>query len=384
MLLRTLDRHKTDCLKWDSTEDENMLCMWVADMEYETAPEIVRDMVQRASHGIYGYNIPQTDYYKVVCDWMKRRFDWDTCEIDIVCSPGNVTAIKLLLQCLSKEGDNILVQEPCYYMFQKSIEMNNRRLVTSPLVLGENGYEIDFPSFEQAIAENDVKIFLLCNPHNPVGRVFTLEELRRMGEICRKHHVLVISDEVHSDFVYTGKHIPFTKAMPEMVDKAIVLTGPSKTFNLAGLKCGNTFIHNPDLRQKYFDHLNACGVHQPNIFALVACRSAYLYGDRYVDELRAALKENIDFFDAYTQKVFPQLKLIPPEGSYLIWVDVRELGMTDEEIAVFLTQKAHVWVDEGTLFGKGGHGYIRFNIACSKAEVKEAVDRIKTAFASLK
>lgn len=348
MEMVALDRRNTDCLKWDSLEGRTTLPFWVADMEFETLPQIQQAIIERAQHGIYGYGIEPKAYRETVCGWMKRRFDWTISPEWIVLSPGNVAALKMVMQCFTDPGEAILLQHPVYYMFDRSALVNGRRVVSCDLVKTENGYRIDFAAFEKTIVEEHIRVYLLCNPHNPVARVYTQEELAEIGAICSKHDVLVVSDEVHSDFVFTGhKHIPFVKASPECEQRTIVLTGPNKTFNLAGLKCSNVIIPNDSLRAAFSAQLDANGVASQNIFAPLACMTAYQYGDDYADSLTETVESNFKFLDSYLKNTFPRMKLCPAEGTYLAWIDVSTMGIPDDKLHSFLKEEANVCLDEG-------------------------------------
>lgn len=379
MEINVLDRRKTDCLKWDGLDDERILPMWVADMEFETLPEIIKALQKRAGHGAYGYSIEGKEYRKTVCGWMLRRFGWQINEEWIVQAPGNVAAAKMAIQTFTSPGDKILIQEPVYYVFREAIEENKRVVVSSDLVDYGGHYMIDYEDFERTITENNVKTFILCNPHNPVGRVFTEQEMKTLGAICAKHHVLVICDEVHSDFILEGKHTPFVAAAPECADNSIVLTGPNKTFNLAGLKCANVIIKNEEMRGKYLDHLDACGMYSQNLFSYIACETAYRYGDDYVESLCRVIKSNYCALKEFTEKEFPNVTVYPLEGTYLAWIDIKKLKIPDDKLHEFLTKEAGVYFDEGELFGEAGRGFIRINIACAKTQIIEAMERLKRA-----
>lgn len=381
MEIVALDRRNTDSLKWDSPTLRGTLPLWVADMEFETLPQIRQAIIARAEHGIYGYGIEPKAYREAVCGWMRRRFDWTISPEWIVPSPGNVAALKIAIQCFTDPGEAILLQRPVYYMFDRSALANGRKVVSCDLVKTSNGYRIDFAALEKRIEEAHIRVFLLCNPHNPVGRVYTQEELAEIGVICRRHNVLVVSDEVHSDFVFAGyRHIPFIKAAPEWAQHTIVLTGPNKTFNLAGLKCANVIIPNDSLRAAFSAQLDANGVASQNIFAPLACMTAYQCGDAYADSLASTVECNFRFLDGYLKDTFPQMKLFPAEGTYLAWIDVSGLGIPEEELHGFLMERASVCLDEGYMFGDLGAGFVRMNLACPQAQIREAVDRIKAAW----
>lgn len=379
-----ISRKGTSSTKWDLVSingyPEDTLAMWTADMDFEVIPEITEALQNRISHPIYGYSMTIEGQNEAVCNWMKRRHQWEPNPEWIINTPGIVSAFKMAVQALTKTGEAVLIQTPVYYPFTDAIVDNNRQLIMNPLVFVNGHYEIDFQDFESKIVENEVKMFILCNPHNPVGRVFTREELERMGDICLKHNVLVISDEVHGDFVYgKNKHIPFLTIKDDYKEITIVCTGASKTFNLAGFKFSNIFVPNPQLRQKYFKHLDACGIATCNTFGSIVTKAAYENGDQWVDELVDYIYGNILFFKEYLAQELPMLKVIEPEGTYLVWVDFSSFNFSDEELTNFMLYDAHVWLDEGYIFGTTGKNFERFNLAYPRSIIKEAVDRIKGA-----
>ncbi len=380
-----LDRRGTACQKWDLAESEgypeDILPMWVADMDFAVMPEITEALVRRIQdHPIYGYSVTVPGHDEAVCSWMKRRHGWDAKPEWIVSTPGVVCAFKTAVQCFTEPGEAVMLQKPVYYPMIKGIEDNGRKLVNNALVNINGHYEIDFEDFEKKIVENDVKLFILCSPHNPVGRVWTKEELTRMGDICLKYHVIMVVDEIHEDFVFApNKFLPFLSLKKEYEEIAVVCTAPSKTFNVAGLKFSSIFIPNPELRNRFYRHLVCCGVNNNNMVGSIASKTAYELGDEYVDELVEAIKSNVDFFRDYLAEKLPMLKMIEPEGLYLVWVDVSAFGLEDEELKNFMIYDAKVWLDEGYIFGPEGHNFERFNLAHSKAQIKEAIDRIRAA-----
>lgn len=377
MELIARDRRHTDCLKWD--KEPGPLQMWVADMEFETLPAVTQALVDRAKQGIFGYGIEPEGYRAAVCSWMQRRHDWTISEDSIVPAPSNVAALKLLIQTLTQPGDRILVQKPVYYMFDQAALSNGRQIVSSDLVCKDGRYSIDLADFERVMTEQHVKLFILCNPHNPVGRVYTKQELKAIGEICRRRDVFVISDEVHADFILEGKHVPFPMASPECEMQCAVLTGPNKTFNLAGLKCANVILANPEIRERFRNQLDACGVLSQNIFSLLACKVAYQQGGEYVEALCRKLRENDRLLRQHAAQILPQVQAIRLEGTYLLWLDVSTLGLHGEALHRFLLEKAELHVDEGEMFGSAGEGFIRLNLACDAQQVTDAIDRIARA-----
>ena len=377
-----IERKGTNCAKYDGekAKDPEIIPMWVADMDFETLPEVKEAIIKRASHGVYGYTMLPEAYYQAVINWMKNRHQFEIEKDWIVTTPGVVTALKLAVQAYTKQDDAIMVMKPVYYPFDMSIEANHRQVVECPLVFDGESYTCDFDLFEQKIVEHHVKMFILCNPHNPIGKVWKKEELLKIGQICQKHHVYVVSDEIHMDFVYAPhRHVPFYEVDPAFKDFSMICTSPSKTFNLAALQTSNILIANEEMRQKFIDTKNACGINDPNVFGIEACIAAYTYGCQWVDELLAYLQDNIHFMQDFFQTHLPELKVISPEGLYLIWVDMRSLNMNKDELETFMLEKAHLWLDEGYIFGNGGEGFERFNVATSRTTLTKALQQLEKA-----
>ena len=274
----------------------------------------------------------------------------------------------------------MLIQQPVYYPFSEVILDNGRRRVSSDLILKDGHYEIDFADFEQKISENGVKLFLLCSPHNPAGRVWTREELETVSGICRKHNVIVVADEIHEDFVWTERpHIPYASLGEEAAENAVICTSPSKTFNLAGLQVSNIFIPDYALRRKFKHEINAAGYSQLNTLGLVACEAAYQQGIPWLEEVKQYLRENIEFTRTFLQQHIPQIKLIEPEGTYLLWLDCRGLGLGNSGLEELIVKKAGLWLDSGAIFGAAGKGFQRINAACPRSVLQEALERMQKA-----
>ena len=383
-----IDRRNTDCLKYDFAVERgkpaDVLPLWVADMDFRTAPHIIEKAVADASLGIYGYTESKDDYFQAVANWYSTYFDWNVEKKWLVKTPGIVFAIGLAIKALTKEGDGVMIQQPVYYPFSEVIKDNDRKLVNNALVLRNGHYEIDFEDFEQKIIQEQVKLFVLCSPHNPVGRVWTKEELQKIGEICLKYGVKVVSDEIHSDFVYGDrKHSVFTTVDPRFEEFSIVCTAPSKTFNLAGLQASNIFIPNVQIRKAFLKQMSAVGYSQLNMIGLHACKAAYETGREWLEELKVYLKGNLDFVREYLEQNLPQIKLIEPEGTYLIWLDCRALGLPEAKLEHLIVHEAKLWLDSGAIFGKDGEGFERINIACPRAILEEACKRLCRAVQSL-
>lgn len=381
-------RDNTNSLKFDFAEEfgkpKNVLSMWVADMDFSVADEITAAMKQAVEFGIYGYSIPKDSYYEAITNWMRERHDWDAKKEWIVKTPGVVFAIATAIRALTKEGDAVIIQTPVYYPFTNMVRENNRKLIDSPVKLNKGRYEMDLADFEEKIIQNQVKLFIMCNPHNPVGRVWTKEELQAVGEICLKHNVYVISDEIHHDFVYPGyKHHVFANVDERFVQISLTCTAPSKTFNLAGLQTSNIFIPNEDVRNAFCKEIAKTGYDEINTLGLVACEAAYKHGAEWLEQLLEYLKGNMDYAKAYIEENIPKVHVIEAEGTYLLWLDCRELGLSAAELEDVMLNKAGLWLDGGEMFGPSGEGFQRVNIACPRSVVKHALEQLKKAIESL-
>ncbi len=384
-----VERKGTHSIKWDEIRakgyPEDMIPMWVADMDFKTLPDIQEAIMKRAEHSIYGYTSISDSYYEAVMNWMKKRHQFTVEKDWIVTTPGVVTALKIAVLSYTKENDAIIINKPVYYPFDFSIENNGRKVIENPMIYKDGMYVMDYEDFEQKIIDHDVKMFILCNPYNPIGKVWTKEELKKIGDICKKHHVLVVADEIHQDFVYKGySHIPFYNVDESYKDFSIICTAPSKTFNLAGLQTSNIIIANEKLRKKFVATKENSGVTNPNIFGLIACETAYTKGAKWVDELVEYLESNIDFMIDFFKEHMPQCKVIRPQGLYLVWVDFTALEMDHEALEKFMLEDAHLWLDEGYIFGTGGAGFERFNVACPRSILKTALERLAKSIKTLK
>lgn len=385
---KVIDRHGTNCLKFDFAKERGKngdeLSLWVADMDFQVAKPITDALQAQVNHGIYGYTEVKYDYFEIVKNWFKDNFDWDIKKGSLVKTPGVVYAIAMAVKAFTKEGEAVIIQQPVYYPFSEMIIANNRKLVNSPLVLKDGRYEIDFEDFEKKIVENNVKLFILCSPHNPVGRVWSVEELKRIGDICIKHDVVIFSDEIHADFVYEpNKHHVFASLGESYAANSVIATAPSKSFNIAGLQVSNIFIENKKLRDAFRNEIVKSGYSQLNTMGLVAARAAYESGKEWLDEVRAYIKDNLIFFRDYLKENIGELSLIEPEGTYLVWVDFRKLGLSEKQREDLIVNKAKLWIDSGAMFGVDGEGFERFNIACPRSYLKQALDSLAKAIKGL-
>ena len=313
--------------------------------------------------------------------WLKTHHNMDIRPEWLVKTPGVVFALATAVRAFTDVGDAVLIQQPVYYPFTEVITDNDRKVVSNDLVCGDDGkYHIDFEDFEKKIRDNQVKLFLLCSPHNPVGRVWTKEELGKIADICIRYEVLIVSDEIHEDFTFEGyTHTPLVNAHPGIRDFCITATSPAKTFNLAGLQISNIIISNTKLRHAFKKQIAAAGYSQVNTMGIVACEAAYTYGEEWYLALKKYLESNLDFVREYLAKEIPKIKLTEPEGTYLIWLDFRALGLPEAQLEDLIVHKAKLWLDSGAIFGKAGEGFERINIATNRSTLKEALDRIRNA-----
>ena len=379
-----IQRDNTNSIKYDFAskrgKPKGLLPLWVADMDFKTPAPVVDALVEKSKHGIFGYSESGQDYFFVLKDWFKTNFQWNIQPDWLVETPGVVYAIATAIRALTNQGDGVIIQQPVYYPFSEMITINNRNLIVNQLVYENGKYGIDFEDFEHKIIKNKVKLFILCNPHNPVGRVWTREELMRLGDICLKHGVTVVSDEIHQDFIYSGhKHQVFSDLKPEFLCMTITCTAPTKTFNLAGLQISNIFIENPKIRRRFKQEMTKGGYSQPNVMGIVACMAAYSKGRKWLEELKIYLSENLDFIRTFLMNRLPQIKLIEPEGTYLVWLDFNELGLNDKELEDLIIHKAGLWLDEGIMFGAGGEGFQRINIAAPRIILEQALSQLERA-----
>ena len=378
------NRRGTNCFKYDFAREmgmpEDVLPLWVADMDFPTAPAVLERLHALAEHGIFGYTGVKDAYFSAVHNWYAQRFSWETQRSWLVTTPGVVFAIAIAIRAFTQKGDAILIQQPVYYPFANKVTENDRQLVVNPLVLKNGRYEMDFADMERKIVDYHVKMLLLCSPHNPVGRVWTKEELLRVGEICQKHGVLVVSDEIHADFTYAGHtHRVFASVKSEFADFTITCTAPSKTFNLAGLQNSNIFIPNRQLRHAYKKELSACGCGGTNCMGMAACQAAYEAGADWLEQLKQYLAGNLAYIRQFLREKLPDIALIEPEGTYLVWLDLRKLGLTEQQQRQLIVRDAKLWLDTGILFGQGGEGFERINIACPRTTIEQAMQRLEHA-----
>jgi cystathionine beta-lyase len=380
---KIIDRHNTGSLKYDCAKERGMpdglIPLWVADMDFAVPDEVVEALKKTAEHGIFGYAEPFREYFDILKKWQKKRFGWAPESDWIVQTPGIVFALAVCIKAFSNENDAVLIQKPVYYPFHGTILANNRRLINNALVFDGKKYGIDFDDFEKKITENNVKIFLLCSPHNPVGRVWTSAELTKIGDICLKHNVIIVSDEIHENFVYEGCHHTFLSLDSRYSSNTVVCTSPGKTFNLAGLQLSDIFIPNGALREKFKAEVYRCGYSQLNNFAHSGAFAAYKYGEDWFNQLLEYLKGNRDYLISKISSDIPQIKPVKPEGTCLLWLNLKDLRLSPTEQNDLVVNKAGLWLDRGSIFGDEGEGFERINFACPRKILEKAVSQLKNA-----
>ncbi|MBK0114081.1 MULTISPECIES: MalY/PatB family protein [unclassified Delftia] len=387
-----VDRSNSNSLKWGNPVGSmtvlqaaaEPLPMWVADMDFKSPPSVIDALHEAVSHGVYGYGgAPTKGYLDAVTGWQWKRFGWDVDNDWVLPIASVIAALKTIVQSFSQPGDTVLIQPPVYVHFHQDVLINGRHLALAPLTQDGSKYRFDAKVFEEAIREN-TKIFILSNPHNPTGNVWTEDELRTMGEICLKHRVLVVADEIHCDFVFGAgkKHVPFASLDPRFAQNSITCTSASKTFNLAGLQCGNMFIADKVKREEVYRTIERNYNTRVNVLGMVATEAAFTHGAAWVDELVAYIAENQRHFASQVNALKAGVEVLEMDSLYLAWMDFRKLGMKPAELENFLLTKARLWLDKGPKFGVDGHGFMRANLGCSRHTVDAAIERLSHALAS--
>ncbi len=387
---RFVDRHNTASAKWDGIQnvfgvnEDDIIPMWVADMDFLSPPEVIKAIEKRAKHGIFGYSLRPNSFYNAVIDWMKKRHDWEIKKEWITVTPGVVSGLSMAILSYTHPGDEVIVQPPVYFPFFTVVKNNERRLVYNPLKLENGHYSMDFEDLKSKFTPR-TKMLILCSPQNPTGRVWSRNELKKLGEICLEHNTLIISDEIHSDLVYKkSKHIPIASISDEFAQNTVTFIAPSKTFNVAGLSTSIAIIPNSKLFNSFSRIIEKLEVGLGNIFGTVATEAAYKYGEEWLEEVLIYLEGNLKFLKAFLEEKLPQVKVIEPEGTYLVWLDFRELGLNEHSLRDFLLKVAKVALINGATFGPGGEGFQRINIATPRSVLRKALERIEKAVKKLK
>ena len=391
---REINRKGTNSVKWefikqrddllfreepdDSSASTRLLPMWVADMDFPCPEPVVEALAARAQHRIFGYTSPTASYYSAIVNWMSKRHGWEIAPEWITNTPGVVPALNMLVKTYISPGDKVLIQTPVYYPFNKAVENSDGVLVTNSLLYEDGRYSMDFADLEEKTKDPQVKMAILCSPHNPVGRVWTRDELLRFGEICIKNNVLVVSDEIHGDLILDGYvFTPFAGINEDFAQKSIICAAPSKTFNLAGLKTSNIIIPNEQLRGSFKKTLERTGLRGVSTFGIVALEAAYNHGEEWLAQVLVYIMGNLRYLEEYIAEYLPQITVVPLEGTYLVWLDCRRLGLGKMELEQVMLKEAKVYLGEGYIFGVEGEGFERINIACPRTVLVEALERIR-------
>ncbi len=393
---KEINRKGTNSIKWEYIVAEKgvfvvektdrffgkdrALPMWIADLDFQSPKPVIEALTKRAQHGVYGYTHKPDSYFDALVNWMQKRHGWNIKREWISVAPGVVSALAMLVKSFVKPGEKIIIQPPVYRPFYMVAEFNKVKIVKNPLIYKDGRYEMDFDDLARKARDPKVKMLILCNPHNPIGRVWTKKELTRLGEICLKNNVLVVSDDIHGDLIYKGNTFtPFAKLDRKFAQISVTCTAPSKTFNLAGLSTSNIIIPDPELRVRFDWTLLSNGLLDAGIFGSLALETAYTQGADWLDQLMDYIKGNLDYLEEYLAKNIPQIKVVHPEGTYLVWLDCRALGLKQAQLQHLVVDNARVYVEQGTVFGAEGEGFIRMNIGCPRLIVKEAMLRLKNA-----
>lgn len=377
-----VDREGTDCMKWDYLEAffgrGDLNALWVADMDFKAPPEILEPVISRAEHGVFGYTAKPEGFYEAVINWFEKRYSWTIEKEWIVATPGVVPALNLAIQTFTEPGDGIIIQPPVYFPFEESIRLNGRRTLNNQLLLAENSYSMDMADLEKKAA--DASMLILCSPHNPVSRVWEKDELQEMERICRENGLLVFSDEIHADIVFKpAVHLPTATVSGYLKNHTIAAYATSKTFNLAGLQLSVNIIPDEKLREGFENSIARLHMNMSNIFGITATQAAYAKGGNWLDQLLEYLWENYLAADSYMKEHIPEIRVLKPEGTFLLWLDCRDLDLTDDMLASLFVNKAKLALTNGSMFGPGGSGFMRINIACPRRNLLKALDSLEQA-----
>lgn len=385
---KVVNRKDTDSMKWNNLKDnygsEDLLPMWVADMDFQSPKDIMEAFKKRVEHGVFGYPYIDGSVYDSIINWAKKRYHWNIEKEWIIFTPGVVVGLNIGIKEIGEKGDNVVVQTPVYPPFFRVVENYGRELRVNPIKFDGEKFVMDFEDLEEKI-DYKTKVMMLCNPHNPVGRSWTKEELNRVGEICIKNDITIISDEIHADLTLSGtNHIPIASISEELSNRTITLMSPSKTFNIAGLFTSIAIVPNKELREGYARTLEKMEIGHVSIFGIVGLQAAYSKGEGWLNEALIYIEDNIDFTIEYINKNIPEIKVLKPEATYLLWLDFRGLDKTPDEINEALLNVGKIILNDGRPYGEGGEGYFRLNVGCPRSIVEDGLDRIKKSVESLK
>lgn len=383
-----IDRSGTQAIKVDSLEINfgrtDLIPLWVADMDFKSPQPIIDALLKRVEHGVFGYTKPSQGYYDSIINWVKNRHNWQIEQEWVNFIPGIVKGIAFVIDCFTQEGDGIVIQPPVYHPFRITTELHKRTVVNNPLMLEAGKYKMDLEDLEQKL-DSSSKVLILCNPHNPGGRVWTREELVKLAEICDKHNILVISDEIHSDLAFENdghKHTPYASVSDKAAQHSITFMAPSKTFNIAGIVSSFAVVPNKSIREKFLTYLEASELQQGQIFAYTATEAAYNHCGEWLDDAKQYIWDNIQLVDSFLKENIPQIKAMIPQASFLVWLDCRELGLTQDELTRLFIDDAQLALNSGTTYGPGGEGFMRLNVGCPRSIIEKALNNLKKAISS--
>ena len=379
-----IDRRNTSCVKYDEAAKHlgttDFIPMWVADMDFQSPPCIIDALKKRVAHGVFGYTYASDDYYQSIIGWLARRHRWNVQKDWIMYVPGVVKGFAFAIDEFTQKGDKIIIQPPVYHPFRLVSSGLGRQIINNPLLLENGKYYIDFEGLEQLVSENDCKMLILSNPHNPGGRMWTSDELTKLADICYENHILVISDEIHADLaLWNNRHIPFATVSPKAAQNCITLMAPSKTFNIAGIISSFAVIENEDIRKKYLSYLEPRELNQGNIFAYTATQAAFNGGEEWLNEMLRYIEANFLYISNFMRENIPTIKALKPDASFLAWLDCRDLHLSQNELEKLFLEKAHLLLNSGTLFGAEGEGFMRMNMGTQHSVIVKALNNLKKA-----
>lgn len=382
-----IDRTNSDSVKLERLKPlfgrDDLIPLWVADMDFKSPPAVIEALKQRVEHGLFGYTIAPKAWVDAIIHWLERRYRWEVEKEQILFVPGVVKGFAFAIDEFTQKGDKIIIQPPVYHPFRLVTQSLERKVINNPLVLTDGQYTMDFDGLLEIISNNDCKMLILCNPHNPGGRVWSPEELRQLAEICYDNHIMVVSDEIHADLALPGyTHTPFATVSAKAEKSSLTLMAPSKTFNIAGIVSSFAVIPDKEIREKYLNYLEPRELTQGTLFAYTATTAAYNECDEWLSEVIKYVKDNVDYVNNYLKENIPQIKAILPEASFLIWLDCRELNFSQSDLVKFFVEKANLALNDGAIFGPGGEGFMRLNVGTSRKVLEKALNNLKKAFQS--
>lgn len=382
-----IDRSNTHCVKQNRMKTvfgrDDLLPLWVADMDFLSPPAVIEALQERTKHGIFGYTIAYDEYFNAIINWLKNRHNYTVNSTELTFVPGVVKGFAFAIDAFTQENDKIIIQPPVYHPFKIVPEALNRQIINNPLIEENGNYKIDFEGLKKIISENDCKMLIFCSPHNPIGRIWSKDELKQLAEICYDNNILVISDEIHGDLSLPGfKHKPFATVSEKAKENSITLMAPSKTFNIAGIVSSFAIIHNNEIRNRYQNYLTPRELDQGTIPAYVATEAAYNHGAEWLDAAITYIQKNIDFVESYLKEHIPQIKITKPDASFLIWLDCRALNLNQKELVNLFVNKAKLALNDGSIFGKEGEGFMRLNVGTPRSNIEKALNNLKKAITS--